>query len=715
MLTRVWPGRPYPLGATWDGSGVNFALYSQSATKVELCLFDSAEARAESVRIALPSVTNQVWHCYLPDAKPGQLYGYRVHGPDSPHEGYRFNAHKVVLDRYAKGIGRSLHWDDAVYGYPRGAENAIGFDARDSAPFAPLGCVIETAFTWGDDHPLRIPWHDTVVYETHVKGFTKRHPDVPEELRGTYAGLASPAAIQYLRDLGVTAVELLPIHYHIDEHFLIEKGLVNYWGYNTLGYFAPDPRYAANGPQSTAQEFKSMVRTLHAEGFELILDVVYNHTAEADHRGPTLSMRGIDNAGYYRLAEDRSRYVDFTGCGNSLNVDNPHVLQLIMDSLRYWLQEMHVDGFRFDLASALARERWEMDRLAAFFDIIHQDPVISQTKLIAEPWDLGPGGYQVGNFPVLWTEWNGKYRDCIRRFWKGDGGTVGELASRLSGSSDLYAHNGRRPGASLNFVTCHDGFTLRDLVSYEHKHNEANGEENRDGNNNNMSWNCGVEGPTGDQAINQLRQRQQRNFLTTIFLSQGVPMLLAGDEVAHTQEGNNNGYCQDSPLSWINWDLSEEQRELLAFVRRLIHLRRENPVFRRHHFFQGRPIHGSEIKDLYWLTPHGTEMGDSDWGAGHALCVGMGLIGDQILETDEHGRRIIGDSFLILFNADHREIAFCLGGRAKGLNWELVLDTSNLALTGRRLEHLDDYLLQGRTLAVLRPELPPSAQMKSNP
>ena len=450
-----------------------------------------------------------------------------------------------------------------------------------------------------------------------------------------------------------------------------------------------------------------MVRTLHAEGFEVILDVVYNHTAEADHRGPTLSMRGIDNVAYYRLSEDRSRYVDFTGCGNSLNVDNPYVLQLIMDSLRYWLLEMHVDGFRFDLASALARECWEMDRLAAFFDIIHQDPVISQTKLIAEPWDLGPGGYQVGNFPVLWTEWNGKYRDCVRRFWKGDGDTVGELASRLSGSSDLYAHNGRRPSASLNFVTCHDGFTLRDLVSYERKHNEANREENRDGNNNNMSWNCGAEGPTSDQAINQLRQRQHRNFLTTLFLSQGVPMLLAGDEVAHTQEGNNNCYCQDSPLSWINWDLSEEQRELLAFVRRLIRLRRENPVFRRHHFFQGRPIHGSEIKDIYWLTPHGTEMGDSDWGAGHALCVGMGLFGDQILETDEHGRRIIGDSFLILFNADHREIAFRLGGRAQGLNWELVLDTSNLASTGRRLEHLGDYLLQGRTLAVLR--LPPSA------
>src|SRR5271166_6540738 len=700
MFTRVWPGKPYPLGATWDGSGVNFALYSENATKVELCLFDSAAARAESVRIALPSVTIQVWHCYLPDAKPGQLYGYRVHGPDAPHEGYRFNPHKLVLDPYAKGIGRKLHWNDAVYGYPRGAENAIGFDGRDSAPFAPLGCVIETAFTWGDDHPLRLPWHDTVVYETHVKGFTKRHPDVPEELRG-FAGLSSPAALEYLHDLGVTAVELLPIHYHIDEHFLIEKGRINYWGYNTLGYFAPDPRYAANGPQRAAQEFKSMVRTLHAEGFEVMLDVVYNHTAEADHRGPTLSMRGIDNVAYYRLAEDRSRYVDFTGCGNSLNVDNPHVLQLIMDSLRYWLLEMHVDGFRFDLASALARERWEMDRLAAFFDIIHQDPVISQTKLIAEPWDLGPGGYQVGNFPVLWTEWNGKYRDCVRRFWKGDGGTVGELASRLSGSSDLYAHNGRRSSASLNFVTCHDGFTLRDLVSYQRKHNEANGEENRDGNNNNMSWNCGVEGPTSEQAINQLRQRQQRNFLTTLFLSQGVPMLLAGDEVAHTQEGNNNGYCQDSPLSWLIWDLAPDQRELLEFVRGLIKLRTQNPVFRRRQFFQGRPIHGLNVKDLYWLTPAGTEMSDQDWNTGCARCLGTGLLGNQIDETNVQGERIVSASFLILLNANGECVSLRLSAQARDQNWELVLDTSNLAL--------------GQTLAVLRLELPPSAQMKSNP
>ena len=709
MFTRVWPGTAYPLGATWDGSGVNFALFSENATKVELCLFDSEGARGESARIAMPSVTNQVWHCYLPDTKPGQLYGYRVHGPDAPHEGHRFNPYKILLDPYAKGIGRDLHWDDAVYGYPRGAENAMGFDARDSAAFAPLACVIEPAFTWGDDRPPRIPWYETVVYETHVKGFTKQHPDVPEELRGTFAGLASPAAIQYLRDLGVTAVELLPIHHHVDEHFLVERGLVNYWGYNTLSYFAADPEYAAGGPQRAAQEFKSMVRTLHTEGFEVILDVVYNHTAEADHRGPTLSMRGIDNAAYYRLAEDRRHYLDFTGCGNTLNVGNAHVLQLIMDSLRYWLLEMHVDGFRFDLASALARECWEANRLTAFFDVIHQDPVISQTKLMAEPWDLGPGGYQVGNFPVLWTEWNGKYRDCVRRFWKGEGGTVGEFATRLSGSSDLYQHNGRRPSASLNFVTCHDGFTLRDLVSYNQKHNEANGEQNRDGSNNNMSWNCGVEGPTSDSSINELRRRQQRNFLATLLLSQGVPMLLAGDELGHTQEGNNNVYCQDSPLAWLNWDLSQEQRELFQFVRRLLLLRKENPVFRRRHFFQGRPIHGLDIKDLYWLSPNGTEMADSDWDAGYARCLAMGMMGGQIDETDEHGRRIVGDSFLILFNADHENVSFHLGGRARGLDWELILDTSASHTESRALEHLNTYLLQGRSLAVLRPESPASA------
>ncbi len=546
-----------------------------------------------------------------------------------------------------------------------------------------------------------------------MKGFTRRHPDVPEELRGTYAGMASPAVIQYLRDLGVTTVELLPIHYHIDEQFLVDKGLVNYWGYNTLGYFAPDPRYGATGSLRAAQEFKSMVRTLHYEGLEIILDVVYNHTAEGNYEGPTLSMRGIDNASYYRLADDRRHYIDFTGCGNTLNVGNPHALQLIMDSLRYWLLEMHVDGFRFDLATALARDVWHVDRLAAFFDIIHQDPVISQTKLMAEPWDLGPNGYQVGNFPVLWTEWNGKYRDCIRRFWKGDGGKIGELASRLSGSSDLYEHNGRRPSASLNFITCHDGFTLRDLVSYNQKHNEANGEQNRDGNNNNMSWNCGVEGPTTNPTINALRQRQQRNFLATLFLSQGVPMLLAGDEFGHTQNGNNNAYCQDSELSWINWELSAEQKDLFEFVRKLICLRKENPVFRRRHFFQGRPIHGLDVKDLYWLTPNGTEMGDADWNKGHARCLGMGLMGKQIDETDAHGQRIVGESFLVLFNAEDDLVTFRLGGRAGGLDWDLVLDTADPDVKIHRLQHLNEYALQGRSVVVLRLNLADGAPAHS--
>ncbi|MBV9644492.1 MAG: glycogen debranching protein GlgX [Verrucomicrobia bacterium] len=709
MFSRVWPGRPYPLGATWDGIGVNFALFSENASKVELCLFESADARTESLRIPLQWVTNQIWHCYLPDAKPGLLYGYRVHGPYAPWQGHRFNANKVILDPYAKAIGRDLRWDDALYGFRRSTGNVGDFDEGDSAPFAPLASVTEMAFSWGDDCPPRMPWHETVVYETHIKGFTRRHPSMPKELRGTYAGLASPVAIGHLRELGVTAVELLPIHYHINDHFLVEKGLVNYWGYNTLGYFAPDPRYAAAGPHGAVQEFKSMVRTLHSEGLEVILDVVYNHTAEGNHLGPTLSLRGIDNAAYYRLAEDRSHYVDFTGCGNSLDCAHPHALQLIMDSLRYWILEMHVDGFRFDLASALARELWEVDRLGAFFDIIHQDPVISQTKLIAEPWDLGPGGYQVGNFPVLWTEWNGKYRDCIRSFWKGDGGMVGEFATRLAGSSDLYQHNGRRPSASLNFVTCHDGFTLRDLVSYDRKHNEANGEQNRDGTDHNMSWNCGAEGPTNDPTVNELRRRQQRNFLATLLLSQGVPMLLAGDELGQTQNGNNNAYCQDSTIGWLNWDLSPEQRELFEFVRSLIRLRKENPVFRRREFFQGRPIHGLDVKDLYWLTPGGKEMVDSDWEAGHARCLGMGLMGEQIDETDEHGRRIRGYSFLVLFNADYQPASFRLGGRARGLNWELVLDTSSLDLKSRRLEHLENYPLQGRSLALLRPELPARA------
>jgi isoamylase len=693
--TRIWSGSTSPLGATSNDSGVNFALFSEHATKVELCLFDSPDAPVESQRIALPENTNQVWHGCLPDVKPGQIYGYRVHGPYDLARGHRFNRRKVLLDPYAKAIARDLRWDDAVQN-----------PERDSAPFAPLARVTDTTFQWRNDRVPRTPWHETIVYELHVKGFTKQHPGVAESLRGTYAGLASEPAIEYLREVGVTAVELLPVHYHIDERFLIEKSLVNYWGYNTLGFFAPDPRYAASGPEGAVQEFKAMVGSLHSAGIEVILDVVYNHTAEGDHYGPTLSFRGIDNAAYYRLGTDRSLYVDFTGCGNSLNVAHPRTLQLIMDSLRYWVQEMHVDGFRFDLASALARELWEVDRLSSFFDIIHQDPILSGVKLIAEPWDVGPGGYQVGNFPVLWTEWNGKYRDCVRRFWKGNPGTVGELASRLSGSSDLYAHNGRRPSASLNFITAHDGFTLRDLVSYNHKHNEANGEGNRDGTNENDSWNCGVEGITNDDRINALRARQQRNFLATLLLSQGVPMLLSGNEFGQTQHGNNNAYCQDSPLAWLDWNFSPEQRSLLEFVRELVRLRKTQPVFRRRNFFQGRPIHGAEIKDLYWLKPDGAEMSDHDWASGFARCLGMVLAGDQISEVDEHGERIVGDSFAILFNAHHEPISFRLGTRQRDVRWTCVFDTAAPDAQRRMFEHMSDFPLAARSLAVLRAKLP---------
>ncbi|MCW1921268.1 glycogen debranching protein GlgX [Luteolibacter arcticus] len=690
-VAPVWPGRPSPLGATFDGRGVNFALFSDHATKVELCLFDSADARAESRRIVLPEKNDQVWHGYLPEVRPGQIYGYRVYGPHDPGSGHLFRPGKVLLDPYAKSIARDVRWTPEIFD-----------EESDSAPDAPLARVVDTSFAWQDDRPLRTPWHETVVYELHVKGFTMQHPEIPECLRGTYAGLASQAATSHLRELGITAVELMPVHYHADEPHLVRSGRANYWGYNTLGYFAPDPRYAASGPEGAVAEFQEMVLALHAAGIEVILDVVYNHTAEGDHRGPTLSFRGIDNAAYYRLDDDRTRYLDFTGCGNSLNVGHPRTLQLIMDSLRHWVLEMHVDGFRFDLASALARELWEVDKLGAFFDIIHQDPVLSQVKLIAEPWDLGPNGYQVGNFPVLWTEWNGKYRDCVRRFWTGRGGTVGELASRLAGSSDLYAHNGRRPHASLNFITAHDGFSLRDLVSYDHKHNEANGEDNRDGNNQNDSWNCGVEGPTNDPAINALRQRQQRNLLATLILSQGVPMLRAGDESGHTQLGNNNPYCQDSPLVWLDWNHSADERALLAFTKRLLHLRRTQPVFRRRRFFQGRAIHGEDIKDLHWLKPDGHEMTDCDWQSGHAHCLGMVLPGDQIDETGVQGERITGDTFAILFNAHDEPVPFCLGARRRDVGWTTVIDTADPDAPARTFPHMGIYPLHGHSLVVLQ-------------
>jgi glycogen operon protein len=701
MQYRIWPGRPYPLGATWDGMGVNFALFSEHATKVELCLFNSPDERQEATKIEMPEQTRQVWHCYLPDVRPGQLYGYRVHGPYEPGQGHRFNPAKMVLDPYAKAIGRNVRWDDSLFGYPLGKADTER-DDRDSAAFAPLARVIDTSFSWGHDRAPRTPWNRTVIYEMHVKGFTMKHPGVPESLRGTYAGLASPAAISHLRKLGVTAVELLPVHYFLDDRHLVERKLSNYWGYNTLGFFAPEQRYSALGVD-VVREFKSMVRTLHAEGIEVILDVVYNHTAEGNQNGPTLSMRGVDNAAYYRLSpEDPRYYMDFTGCGNSLNMRHPFVLQLIMDSLRYWVQEMHVDGFRFDLASTLAREFYDVDKLGAFFDIVHQDPILSEVKLIAEPWDVGPGGYQVGNFPVHWTEWNGRYRDCVRKFWKGDGGTAGELAARLCGSSDLYEYSGRNPTASINFITCHDGFTLHDLVSYNSKHNEANGEDNRDGSDNNDSWNCGAEGPTEDANINALRARQKRNFLATLLLSQGVPMLWSGDEMGHTQNGNNNAYCQDSELTWLNWEHTPEQRDLIEFVSRIIRIRKSEPVFQRRKFLQGRPIHSDQFKDVYWLTPAGEEMTDEDWNAGFVRCLGLGYVGSEIDETDHRGDRIEGESFLILLNAHHEPIPFHVGGRARARAWEVVFDTAAGAARRRTYTNLAEYPLAERSFVLLR-------------
>ncbi len=699
---RVWPGRPYPLGATWDGSGVNFAIFSEHATKVDLCLFDSADAARESHRIAMPERTHQIWHASLPDVRPGQLYGYRVHGPYDPREGHRFNPHKVLLDPYAKGIGRTVRWDDSMFGYRIGDPDAdLSFDDRDNAAFAPLGVVIDPAFTWGNDRPPRTPWHQTMIYEVHVKGFTQLHPEVPEAFRGTYAGLTTEPVIRHLTELGVTAVELLPVHQRTDTRHLRERGLSDYWGYNTLAYLAPDVRFAStHASGGIVQKFKTMVRTLHVAGIEVILDVVYNHTGEGSHLGPTLSFRGIDNASYYRLApSDRRFYEDFSGCGNTLNLRHPFVLQLLMDSLRYWVLEMHVDGFRFDLARALARELQSVDKLSAFFDVLHQDPVLSQVKLIAEPWDVGEGGYQVGNFPAGWAEWNGKYRDCVRRFWKGDGGTAGEFATRLTGSSDLYEQGGRRPYASVNFVTAHDGFTLRDLVSYNDKHNEANGDGNRDGHPENLSWNCGVEGPTDDPAIEALRARQQRNFLATLLFSQGVPMICAGDEIGRTQKGNNNAFCQDNETSWLSWDLSDSQKELLEFARRVVRLWREQPVLRRRRFFQGRPIRGSGVKDILWLDPSGQEMRDDGWNAPHVRCLGVRLHGETG-EADERGRPIVGDTLLLLMNGHHEAVPFRLPG-AGAAAWRRLLDTARPgARDGEPCG--GEYPLEGRSLVLFR-------------
>jgi isoamylase len=701
---RTRPGNPYPLGATWDGSGVNVALFSENAEGVEFCFFDE---EGHERRVPVSERTDQVWHVYLPQARPGLRYGFRVHGPWAPSAGQRFNPAKLLLDPYARAITGTVQWSDALFGYTVGHPEAdLARDERDSARGMPKGVVIDTAFTWGGDRPPRIPWNETVIYELHVKGFTTRHPDVAKELRGTYGGLVSPAALDYLRTLGVTAVELMPIHHFVSDKYLVDRGLRNYWGYNSLGFFAPDIRYASGrGAGDQVREFKTMVKTLHEAGIEVILDVVYNHTAEGNHLGPTLSFRGIDNAAYYRLVpDDRRYYMDYTGTGNTLNMTHPRTLQLIMDSLRYWIQEMHVDGFRFDLASALARELDDVDRLGAFFDIIHQDPVISQVKLIAEPWDLGEGGYQVGNFPVLWAEWNGVYRDTVRAFWKGDEGQAGGMAYRLTGSSDLYGRGGRRPYASINFVTAHDGFTLNDLVSYNDKHNEANTEGNRDGHDHNLSWNCGVEGPTDDVKVLELRARQMRNFIATLLLSQGVPMLSGGDESARTQAGNNNAYCQDNELSWFDWKLDRRRRELLEFVRYVVALRRKHPVLRRRQFFFGRRIRGLEVKDLSWLRPDGKEMTDEDWTNPFTRAFALRLAGEAITEIDARGERVVDDTFTILLNAYHEPIDFVLPAHRRGSRWEVVLDTR--IASGRRrhrpLRGGDRYELAARCLAMLR-------------
>jgi glycogen operon protein len=716
---RVWPGRPYPLGTTWDGAGVNFALFTEHAHKIELCLFDGPEATKETERVVLPEQTDQVWHCYLPDVRPGQLYGYRVHGPYDPEKGQRFNPNKVLLDPYAKAIGRPLVWGDELFGYKIGdPAGDLSFDDRDSAAKAPLAAVIDTAFTWGDDRPPRIPWHQTLIYELHVKGFTQRHPEVPEKLRGTYAGVACEPVVTHLLSLGVTAVELMPVHHYVNDRHLLERKLSNYWGYNTLGFFAPEPRYASTqGSRDVVDEFKMMVRALHAAGIEVILDVVYNHTGEGNQLGPTLSFRGVDNASYYRLSPEHARYyMDFTGCGNTPNMQHPRLLQLVMDSLRYWVTEMRVDGFRFDLASTLARELFEVNKLGAFFDIIHQDPILSQVKLIAEPWDVGPGGYQVGNFPVLWTEWNGKYRDSVRRFWKGDGGLVCEFATRLSGSSDLYQQTGRAPYASINFITCHDGFTLNDLVNYNEKHNEANGEGNKDGANDNNTWNCGAEGPTEDKNILDLRRRQKRNLMATLLLSQGVPMLCGGDELGHTQNGNNNAYCQDNEISWLNWELAEQQKEFLDFVQRVAKLRANHPVFRRRKFFHGRDVRGSDIKDISWINPGGVEMTDEDWNAGFSRCLGVRLAGDLIGDVDERGEPIVGDTLLMLLNAHHEPIPFTLPKMKVDQHWELLLDTSAPGDgVPTQFHEGDPYPLQGRSLVLLRTVAPDVPEERPSP
>jgi len=675
---EIWRGKAYPLGATYDGSGTNFALFSEVAERVELCLFDDdGDGGLRETRITLPEVDGFVWHGFIPNIEPGQRYGYRVHGPYDPAAGHRCNPNKLVLDPYAKAIDGQFDWGQPLFSYNFGAPDSRNDD--DSAPNMPKSVVINPYFDWGVDRPPSHDYADTVIYEAHVKGLTQTHPDIPDNIRGTYAAVAHPAIVEHLQNLGINAIELMPVHHFANDSTLIDKGLSNYWGYNTIGFLAPDSKYSSSpNPGGQVQEFKAMVRTLHEAGIEVILDVVYNHTAEGNHMGPTLSFRGIDNAAYYRLVDDDKRYyMDYTGTGNSLNVGHPHALQLIMDSLRYWVIEMHVDGFRFDLASTLAREFYDVDRLATFFELVQQDPVVSQVKLIAEPWDVGPGGYQVGNFPPLWTEWNGKYRDTVRDYWRGEPATLDEFASRITGSADLYEQTGRRPFASINFVIAHDGFTLRDLVSYNEKHNEANGEDNNDGESHNRSWNCGAEGPTDDPEVNALRSRQQRNFITTLLLSQGVPMLAHGDELGRTQQGNNNVYCQDSELSWIDWESADT--ELLEFTQKVSALRSAHPVFRRRRFFNGRPVRRPgepRLPDIGWYAPDGSEMTDEDWDAGYAKSMAVYLNGQGIPDRDERGQRIVDDSFYMCFNAHYEPIEFVLPPSDFAEQWVEVINTA---------------------------------------
>jgi glycogen operon protein len=706
-VMTILPGKPSPLGPSWDGRGINFALFAEQATYVELCLFASADAPYETVRIAMPEQTGGVWHIYLPDLRPGQVYGYRVHGPYEPEKGLRFNPHKLLIDPYARALTGKINWESAVFAYQLGDElQDLAFDTQDSAPYVPRCIVINEMFDWGDDRPPATPLHKSLIYELHVKGFTQLHPDVPQELRGTYAGLANPCVIDYLLSLGVTAVELLPVHQHIDESFLLDRGLSNYWGYSTLSYFAPEISYSSQQgtPGEVVREFKEMVKALHAAGIEVILDVVYNHSCEGNHLGPTLSLRGIDNMAYYRTVEQDPRYyMDYTGCGNSLNMTHQRTIQLIMDSLRYWITEMHVDGFRFDLAATLLRGEDENGCRSAFLDIIQQDPVISQVKLIAEPWDMGPDGYQIGRFASAWSEWNGKYRDTVRRFWRGDNNMVPDMAFRLSGSSDLYEYGGRPPTASINFITAHDGFTLRDLVSYNEKRNYPNGEENNDGDDHNNSWNCGIEGETGSPTVRALRLRMMRNLMATMLLSQGVPMLLAGDEFARTQWGNNNAYCQDNEISWLNWSFDDYGHAMLEFTREMIKLRQRHPVLRRQRYFRGLPTHGTDIHDIFWLRPDGYEMGDEDWSSEMLRCIGMLLNGQAIEEWDEHGQSVHDDVLFLILNASDQHIRFYIPNAVAGKRWEIVVDTGRM--DAERLPTYQSrqmYPLLERSLVLLR-------------